>query len=257
MINWNYIKGLAGTQYTFVKWGEGEDSLLPTIAIGTTNEYNTAQSLGTLVTTGVTPVFDVNVSLKPGVYLNFSEDASVGENNSNSLIMENMAGTIWLNAPAGPIKMVGESLELNAGNSENHYFKTATNATWSLSNNLNVANKCQAQYFNAVSDARAKHNFAPLKLDAVSMIQKMPLYEFDYNSDGSHSIGVKAQDVMNLDINGFSFVENKEATGENGDFMSVKESKLVYLLMQAIKQQQAEIDALKVENSKIRSLLCE
>ena len=45
----------------------------------------------------------------------------------------------------------------------------------------------------------------------------------------------------------FNFINNKEATGINDDYMSIKESKLVYLLIEAVKEQQKEIEDLKTE----------
>lgn len=115
------------------------------------------------------------------------------------------------------------------------------------SNNLYAINKCEAGFFNTTSDKRAKINIKELQLDAVSFIKKVPLYSFTYKDTDIPSIGILAQDVQDLNIEGFKVVDNIGATGQNMDYMSIHESKLVYILWQAIKQQQKEIDELKVQ----------
>ncbi len=115
------------------------------------------------------------------------------------------------------------------------------------SNNLYAINKCEAGFFNTTSDKRAKTNIKELQLDAVSFIKKVPLYSFTYKDTDIPSIGILAQDVQDLNIEGFKVVDNIDATGQNMDYMSIHESKLVYILWQAIKQQQKEIDELKAQ----------
>jgi hypothetical protein len=46
-------------------------------------------------------------------------------------------------------------------------------------------------------------------------------------------------------------VDNLEATGQDGDFMQMKESKLVYVLWKAVQELSAEVEDLK---SQIRNL---
>ena len=48
-------------------------------------------------------------------------------------------------------------------------------------------------------------------------------------------------------MNNFSFVGNQKASGQNGDYMNVHESKLIYLLWAAIQEQQKEIESLRAQ----------
>lgn len=110
-----------------------------------------------------------------------------------------------------------------------------------------IADECQAGFFNATSDKRAKENFEPLSTEAaLKTVLDTPLYSFDYKS-GAHSIGVLAQDLIHVDMNNFSFVGNQNASGQNGDYMNVHESKFIYLLWAAIQEQQKEIESLRAQ----------
>lgn len=114
-------------------------------------------------------------------------------------------------------------------------------------NTASITGECQAGFFNATSDKRAKENFEPLSTEvALKTVLNTPLYSFDYKS-GAHSIGVLAQDLIHVDMNNFSFVGNKKASGQNGDYMNVHESKFIYLLWAAIQEQQKEIESLRAQ----------
>lgn len=114
-------------------------------------------------------------------------------------------------------------------------------------NNAVITGECQAGFFNATSDKRAKENFKLLSTEAaLKTVIDTPLYSFDYKS-GAHSIGVLAQDLIHVDMNNFSFVGNQKASGQNGDYMNVHESKLIYLLWAAIQEQQKEIESLRAQ----------
>lgn len=102
---------------------------------------------------------------------------------------------------------------------------------------IKTNDKCEALYFNATSDQRAKKNFNQiLNTDALKWINDLKIYTFDYRINGKTSIGITTQQVQDKPINDFNFVDNLEATGENGDYMTIKESKLVYMCMSAIQE---------------------
>ena len=110
-----------------------------------------------------------------------------------------------------------------------------------------ITGECQAGFFNATSDKRAKENFKLLSTEAaLKTVIDTPLYSFDYKS-GAHSIGVLAQDLIHVDMNNFSFVGNQKASGQKGDYMNVHESKFIYLLWAAIQEQQKEIESLRAQ----------
>lgn len=105
----------------------------------------------------------------------------------------------------------------------------------------------EASYFNATSDKRAKTNIQPADFNASALVEKLSIYTFDYCADMSHSLGVIAQEAMLFDgiINNFSLVDNEAATGVDGDYMTIKESKLVYILWKANQEMLRRIDSLE------------
>lgn len=129
--------------------------------------------------------------------------------------------------------------------------------------NINVTGKIitseevDALFFNAKSDQRAKSHIQLFKSNALDIVNKLPIYEFHYRNNDAPSIGVLAQDAITFDeqFTDFSLVNNPDATGENGDYMTVKESKLVYILWKAVQEQQAQINYLQEQLNKIKESL--
>ena len=113
--------------------------------------------------------------------------------------------------------------------------------------------KVEAPYFNATSDRRAKEDPLPFSGKALDIINKIQTFTYKYKDTKQVSYGVMAQDLLDIKINDFSFVENAAATGENGDYMSVRESKLVYLLLEGIKELQIEVNNLRKEVEELKN----
>ena len=113
--------------------------------------------------------------------------------------------------------------------------------------------KVEAPYFNATSDRRAKEDPLPFSGKALDIINQIQTFTYKYKDTKQVSYGVMAQDLLDIKINDFSFVENAAATGENGDYMSVRESKLVYLLLEGIKELQIEINNLRKEVEELKN----
>lgn len=114
---------------------------------------------------------------------------------------------------------------------------------------LTVEGKCEAQYFNATSDRRAKENINPLMSSALDIINKVQVYTFNYKNSQQKTLGLIAQDLITYDLDGVSLVVNPNATGLDNDYMSVTEGKLVYLLLKGIQEQQKQINELKAKLS--------
>ena len=106
-------------------------------------------------------------------------------------------------------------------------------------------------YFNATSDRRAKTNITPAKFSALQIVNSIPTYTFNYTNKEEKTLGLIAQEATEFDLDGFNMVDNLEATGQDGDFMQMKESKLVYVLWKAVQELSAEVEDLK---SQIASL---
>ena len=113
--------------------------------------------------------------------------------------------------------------------------------------------KIEAPYFNATSDRRAKEDLLPFSGKALDIINQIQTFTYKYKDTKQVSYGVMAQDLLDIKINDFSFVENAAATGENGDYMSVRESKLVYLLLEGIKELQIEVNNLRKEVEELKN----
>lgn len=96
--------------------------------------------------------------------------------------------------------------------------------------NAKITVKCQAGYYNSTSDRRAKTDIKQLNFNALNLINNTNVYSFIYKELNTPSIGIIAQEVQDVDLNGFKLVDNEQATGCNFDYMTIHESKLVYVL---------------------------
>ena len=139
----------------------------------------------------------------------------------------------------------------------NSYCKIGANASTDSDDkrgSIYIEKKCQALYFNSTSDARAKKDIQPLFTSVLDVIKSLQVYRFSYKADESHEpvIGLLAQEANQFEIEDFSLVSNAAASGENGDYMSIKESKLVYILWKAIQEQQEQIEALQAEIKELK-----
>ena len=112
---------------------------------------------------------------------------------------------------------------------------------------IDITGKCQASYFNATSDARAKSNITPAQFSALDVIKQLPIYTFNYRNDPKLSVGLIAQEAAEYDLDGFNMVDNLDAEGVFGDFMQIKESKLVYVLWKAVQELTDEVNSLKAQ----------
>ena len=112
---------------------------------------------------------------------------------------------------------------------------------------------CSAVYFNATSDMRAKENITPATYNALELINKLPIYTFNYKNSKDTVTGILAQDLLKMQPNNLDLVSNIGATGDNGDYMSIKNDKLTFVLMKAIQEQQEQINILKSEIEKLIS----
>ena len=151
------------------------------------------------------------------------------------------------------MKSAGILYLASAGSNAIEFWQGSTKRAEFVSDGLNVSgsmactNKCEAVYFNATSDKRAKTNLKPLEINALDLIKRVQLYSFKYKDSDLPSIGILAQDVQDVNIEGFDLVDNKQASGVDMDYMSIHESKLTYILWKAIQEQQKEIEELKTQ----------
>ncbi|HVU06542.1 MAG TPA: tail fiber domain-containing protein [Candidatus Paceibacterota bacterium] len=93
--------------------------------------------------------------------------------------------------------------------------------------------------WNNMSDQRLKKNIVPIA-DPIEKIEKLNGVAFDWKDSGKHSVGVIAQDVEKV------FPELVSTDDKTG-YKAVQYQNLVAPLIEAVKAQQKEIEALKAE----------
>lgn len=99
-----------------------------------------------------------------------------------------------------------------------------------------------AKTFNATSDARLKENLSAFKYE--KSILDLPTYEYNFKGQEQRTIGVLAQDLLQL-------YPNLVHLGKDG-FYSIEENKLIYLLKEEVRALKEEITQLKEEVEKIK-----
>lgn len=160
-------------------------------------------------------------------------------------------GTQWVLQGYEPIIAAASASTSNTGTATASYYLlgsstspgTTAGARTTLSNELLAHNSVfvdshcylNAPGFKSNSDRRLKENikeFSPQK-----SILDLPVVEFDYKDTKKHTIGCIAQDLQEI---------CPEIVSENANgFLSIEESKLVYLLLDEVKKLRAEVDQLK------------
>lgn len=278
MIHWQYIKGAyqnsssqSNIPYTFMDFYGGNDyagtsttitqSMMPKIWLATDTSRTNPKSAGYIITSAVLSQ-SINGTLS-------MSDANVSNVFKNNLIKSlDAKELLHFYATETPQRLVigADPLSIWIGPNNNNGSITGY-GTWFINKTLVINNAfssspkrnsgdlsakaiyseglCEAQYFNATSDRRAKDKITPITQSVLPLIKNTQLYSFIYKDLDTPSIGIIAQDVQDVDFNGFSLVDNKEATGKDMDYMSIHESKLIYVLWKAVQEQQAEIEELK------------
>lgn len=151
----------------------------------------------------------------------------------NSIISESLTtGTIDATSTIKAKKLQVDSIEVKE--SEELVVPSKIHSTYN-DVGFKADHGIEASYFNATSDARLKENFkeyAPEK-----SILDLPIYKFDFINGAKNQIGCKAQDLQEI----CPEIVNQGSDG----YLSIQESKIVYLLLDEIKKLRKEIDDLK------------
>lgn len=126
------------------------------------------------------------------------------------------------------------------------------NPTTATMGTIKAEHKCEALYFNATSDRRAKSNITPTEFSALSVVNALSTYTFNYHNKQEKTLGLIAQEAAKFDLDGFNMVDNLQATGQGSDMMQMKESKLVYVLWKAVQELSAEVEALKTQIASLK-----
>lgn len=102
---------------------------------------------------------------------------------------------------------------------------------------INSNGRVSASSFYATSDKRLKENIKPLNYD--KSILDLPVYTYDYIDGQKNNIGCLAQDLQKL---------YPQLIGENSNgYLTVDNSKVVYLLLEEVKLLKKELDEIKTK----------
>lgn len=105
----------------------------------------------------------------------------------------------------------------------------------SVTGDAKFVGQVQANSFYATSDRRLKKNIQPFEYD--KSILDLPVYTYNYINDNKKQIGCMAQDLQEL----YPELVNENDKG----YLSVDNSKVVYLLLEEVKLLKKEIEDLK------------
>ena len=291
-LNWQHIKGVYGNgtkdYYTYVEWSTASNAA--PILYFSENNYNTraeivngAVLMGSIILSDIDNDYYGNNNYYGNINIWHREEDQTGgpdhkiglftiSTEQNQLLINkyNSSGsdepTIVVNTNS---KFVGNLNASNSifGNIANNYLHIDPYQAKKITSSMPIEVKgstitvggskitseyIEAPYFNATSDIRAKTNINPFNTSAIDIVKSINTYTYRYKDSGLISYGIMAQDVQTLKINDFTFVNNPDASGEHGDYMSIKEDKLVYLLLEDIKEQQKQIHKLEKEIEVLR-----
>lgn len=276
-----HIKGCddANVIYTWIEWPD-HGGITPLIKYNITNNLTGAQPLGNIITSEAENQ-KINKAISiPNIQeikkLDFFSAGSISLNSDNtawkflseadknleinSQVELNLYGTTKTYLQAGSdatsITLTSTAVDTTTTSiithkAKEHNFSSgyvtignggnATKEDYSLY----IQKSCNALYFNATSDIRAKTKVQHASFKALNIVKSLPVYTFNYKETGSPAIGLIAQDAAKISFGSdFSLVNNETASGENGDYMTIKESKLIYILWKAIQEQQEQINYL-------------
>lgn len=144
--------------------------------------------------------------------------------------------------------VINNTLKVGPGGNEvTIYYNKEKNATTfsapslNLSGSLDVAKSITvtetitANSFNATSDARLKENLMPYT--PKKSILDLPIYKYNFIGKDETHIGCLAQDLEKI-------CPELVSKGNDG-YLSIKETKLVYLLLEEVKKLKAELEEIK------------
>ena len=273
---WSWITWASSANNKNLK---ASQSYLPEVWVSKTNNLSAAKNCGKILTSDaidqkVTQFMCFNQGLYASSIILTDADAE-NENiwyNNNTLYLDainknSVAGTMNFNArdfvfetqANGTSSFTVKSSaffnsnttirsNLYVGPSMTYKFPTADNERGTIKADY----KCEAKFFNATSDRRAKTDIKPASFSALSVVQSLPVYSFKYNTNPTPVIGLIAQEAAYHNLDGFNMVDNLLATGEDNDFMQMKESKLVYVLWKAVQELSDQVNDLKSQLASLK-----
>lgn len=271
-IFYNHVKGCGANEgaWTWIQWSDNPETL-PSIYSSRSNSLTGRTDCGTIITSAVsgqsiTRAFTFTSALTVQSYLYPAAiefiDPTTKQPTTAELYVDKAFNSLnikydenTINLMSNKLKVSGEA-EFSKNIKSSGSINTDTQPIYTISGNIYSINgniyttkgKCEALYFNALSDKRAKENISIARFNALSTVKALPVYNFNYIARPQETtIGLIAQEAAIHNLDSFSLVDNLDATGHDNDFMSIKESKLVYVLWKAVQELSDEVDQLKQE----------
>jgi hypothetical protein len=164
------------------------------------------------------------------------------QNCTNYALMGDSEGSTYINAPSNQIVFRNN----NAGSpsamtiASNSYVGIGVNAPTNLLTLRQGGGAAIADGWNTYSSRRWKTNIRPLQ-NALTKVEQLRGVSYELKDSGKHEIGVIAEEVGQV----VPEVVSYEANGK--DARGVDYSRLTALLIEAVKQQQQEITALRTQ----------
>lgn len=152
------------------------------------------------------------------------------DNNTDTKVTQTQVSSSSYNANY-PILMAANSVSTTS---------TQTTTTYKNYNKLYAnpySGQLTATTFYATSDKRLKENIKPF--ESKNSILDLPVVEFDFKDSGNHQIGCIAQDLQEI-------CPEIVDTNDKG-YLTINESKIVYLLLSEVKKLKAEVEELKTK----------
>ena len=283
-VYYKWIKGceigssLDSGLWTYLKWGNGDLGTsvnnLPHIYTSTGKVDNPTNDLGYILTNAAT---GIEITQPWKLSNDFYFDLNSHTNNNNNLFLSDSCGNIQLidggyyfkkNLTINGTAILNSTLSVTGAttlkstldvtgattlkSTLNVTGATTLKSTLDVTGAIETKSSCTAVYFNATSDKRAKENIRPANYSALDLIKKLPVYIYNYKNSNETVTGILAQDLLEVQPKELNLVSNINATGENNDYMSIKNDKLMFVLMKAIQEQQEQIEQLKSEIDNIK-----
>ena len=279
-VYYKWIKGcqqgatLDEGQWSYITWGKTkstETDVMPQLAISSGRD-GVKTNFGYFLTSDMpTPEIKNNWNFKSGIKCNTILPYA-GENNieigAGAKAIDILAPINMTNdvVSSGQIFTVSaETISLKHQSQEYRFILTSWDKGFQFNGSINTQGDvtisgnfsakdyihsdsyCEAEYFNATSDIRAKENIRPATYNALELIKKLQIYTYNYINKPESVTGIIAQELLEVQPKELDLVSNINASGENGDYMSIKNDKLMFVLMKAIQEQQEKIEALEYE----------
>ena len=159
-------------------------------------------------------------------------------------------------------KVLNES-KVGSGDVSGSFYKVSTLYTFQNSNNCLVQGS-KGNYIWAItswSDIRLKKNIKDSRVNALELINKIQMREFDFNDEkfGTHKdIGYVAQELMEVIPECVEEVklpdEDKKKYGVKSMYQ-VEDKHMIPYLVKAIQEQQRQIEELKAEVEKLKDVI--